>query len=80
MEKVTKPRYAKTGDEAIFQQLRQDVSILVQQLQLKRRGSIILKAVLFPALYLFVYLAVLGTVTSQLSFMLVIFCWVFYSS
>ena len=60
MEKVTKPRYAKSGDEAIFQQLRQDVSILVQQLQLKRRESIILKAVLFPALYVLVYLAILA--------------------
>lgn len=60
MEKVIKPRYAKSGDEAIFQQLRQDVSILVQQLQLKRRGSIILKAVLFPALYVFVYWAILA--------------------
>lgn len=60
MEKVTKPRYAKSGDDVIFQQLRQDVSVLVQQLQSKRRGSIILKAVLFPALYLFVYLAILA--------------------
>lgn len=59
MEKVTKPRYAKSGDEAIFHELRQDVNILVQQLALKRRGSILLKAVLFPALYLFTYLAIL---------------------
>lgn len=60
MEKVTKPRYAKGSDDAVFQQLRQDVSNLVQQLQSKRRGSILLKAVLFPALYLFVYLAILA--------------------
>jgi linoleoyl-CoA desaturase len=60
MEKVIKPRYAKSGDEAIFQQLRQEVSLLVQQLQLKRRGSIILKAVLFPALYLLAYWSILA--------------------
>ncbi len=29
MEKVTKPRYARSGDEAIFHQLRQDVNVLV---------------------------------------------------
>lgn len=59
MEKVTKPRYAKNGNEAIFSQLRQDVSNLVQQLEPKRRGSILLKAVLFPVLYFFVYIAIL---------------------
>lgn len=61
MEKVTKPRYAKNGDEAIYSQLRQDVSILVQQLEPKRRGSILLKAVFFPAMYLFTYTAILVT-------------------
>ncbi|WP_207511444.1 fatty acid desaturase family protein [Longitalea luteola] len=60
MEKVTKPRYAKSGDEAIFHQLRQDVSNLVQQLEPQRRGSIMLKAVLFPALYFLVYIAILA--------------------
>ena len=59
MEKVTKPRYAKNGDEAIFSQLRQDVSILVLQLEPKRRGSILLKAVFFPAMYLFTYITIL---------------------
>jgi linoleoyl-CoA desaturase len=61
MEKATKPRYAKSGDEAIFHQLRQDVKDLVQQLEPKRRGGILLKAVLFPAMYLFTYLAILLT-------------------
>ena len=59
MEKVTKPRYAKNGDEAIFSQLRHDVSFLVQQLEPERRGSILLKAVFFPAMYLFIYTAIL---------------------
>jgi linoleoyl-CoA desaturase len=59
MEKLTKPRYAKSGDEAIFHQLRQEVNILVQQLEPKRRGSILLKAVLFPGLYLFSYITIL---------------------
>jgi linoleoyl-CoA desaturase len=59
MEKVIKPRYSKSGNEAIFQQLRQDVNTLVQQLQPKRQGSIIFKAILFPAFYLITYLLVL---------------------
>jgi linoleoyl-CoA desaturase len=59
MEKVIKPRYAQPSDDAIFQQLRQDVAILVRQLQPKRRGNILLKAVLFPAIYLFTYLTIL---------------------
>jgi linoleoyl-CoA desaturase len=59
MEKVTKPRFAKSGDEAIFHQLRQEVAILVQQLEPERRGSILLKAVLFPAIYLFTYVIIL---------------------
>src|SRR6266496_6401017 len=60
MEKVTKPRYSKSGNEAIFQQLRQDVNTLVQQLEPKRRGNIKLKAVLFPAVYLFIYCILLA--------------------
>lgn len=60
MEKVTKPRFSKSGSEAIFQQFRQDVNALVQQLEPKRRGSILLKAVLFPVLYLFIYCTILA--------------------
>ena len=60
MEKtITKPHYSKSGNEAIFQQLRQDVNNLVQQLEPKRRGNIIIKAVLFPALYIFIYCTIL---------------------
>jgi linoleoyl-CoA desaturase len=60
MEKVTKPRFTKSGNEATFQQLRQDVNTLVQQLQPKRRGSIIFKAIVFPALYIFIYCFILA--------------------
>jgi linoleoyl-CoA desaturase len=70
MEKVTKPRYAKNGDEAVFHQLRQDVSNLVQQLEPKRRGSILFKAVFFPASYLFTYVTILMAGKQS---------WVFYS-
>src|SRR5687768_5776576 len=59
MEKITKPRYSKSGNEAIFQQLRQEVNSLVQQLESKRRGSILLKAFLFPALYIITYITLL---------------------
>jgi linoleoyl-CoA desaturase len=58
MEKVTKPRYSKSGNEAIFQQLRQEVYYLVEQLESKRRGSILLKAILFPALYIITYITI----------------------
>lgn len=51
MEKQVKPRFSKSGEEAIFHQLRLDVNNLVRQLEPKRRRSIILKAVLFPVLY-----------------------------
>jgi len=60
MEKVTKPRYSKSGNEAIFQQLRQDVNNLVLQLEPKRRGGIIFKAVFFPALYIITYCTILA--------------------
>jgi linoleoyl-CoA desaturase len=60
MEKVTKPRYSKSGNEAIFQQLRQDVNNLVLQLEPERRGGILLKAVFFPAFYIIVYCIILA--------------------
>lgn len=59
MEKITKPRYSKSGNEAIFQQLRQEVIHLVEQLETKRRGNILLKAILFPALYFVTYITIL---------------------
>src|SRR5262249_35085895 len=60
MEKVIKPRYSKSGNEAIFQQLRQDVNTLVQQLEPNRRGNILLKAILFPAFYFIIYFIMLA--------------------
>jgi len=60
MEKVTKPRYAKSGNEAVFHQLRQEVHTLVQQLAPARRNSIVFKAILFPALYILVYGSILA--------------------
>src|SRR5215475_12721566 len=59
MEKLTKPQYTKSGNESIFQQLRQDVGTLVQELEPARRTNIILKAILFPILYLLVFAALL---------------------
>jgi linoleoyl-CoA desaturase len=59
MEKITKPRYSKSGNETIFQQLRQEVNNLVVQLESKRRGSILLKAFLFPSLYIITYITIL---------------------
>lgn len=59
MEKVLRPQFTKEGNEAIFQQLRQDVNNLVQQLEPKRHANIILKSVLFPVLYTLAYTALL---------------------
>lgn len=68
MEKVTKPRFSKSGHEAIFQQLRQEVNHLVEQLEPKRRGSILLKAILFPALYIITYITLLVSGTHNWAF------------
>src|SRR6267154_2692589 len=59
MEQLTKPQFTKSGNESIFQQLRQDVGTLVQQLEPERRGNIIFKTILFPVLYLLTYAALL---------------------
>lgn len=59
MEKVTRPQYMKSGHETIFQQLRQDVHALVAQLEPKRRSGIMFKALLFPILYILIYISLL---------------------
>ncbi|WP_298735707.1 fatty acid desaturase [uncultured Chitinophaga sp.] len=59
MEKTLKPRFARSGEETIFHQLRLDVNNLVRQLEPKRKRSIIVKAVLFPVLYGLTYGAIL---------------------
>jgi linoleoyl-CoA desaturase len=68
MEKLTKPRFSKSGQEAIFHQLRQEVNHLVEQLEPKRRASILLKAILFPALYLIAYFTLLVSGTHTWAF------------
>lgn len=59
MEKVTRPQYMKSGHETIFHQLRQDVQLLVTKLEPKRNPGILLKAVLFPILYILLYTCLL---------------------
>lgn len=56
MQRREKPQYGKTGNEFVFQQLRQDVNRVVQELTPRRRKGIIFKAIFFPALYASVYL------------------------
>ena len=68
MEKVAKPQYTKSDNETIFQELRQDVSDLVLKLEAKRRGNIVFKAILFPALYIFVYVYLLSEGSNPLVF------------
>lgn len=59
MDKVTRPQYMKSGHEVIFHQLRQDVNSLVAQLEPKRKRDIMLKALLFPILYILIYISIL---------------------
>ncbi len=59
VEKIYKPSYIKNADAELFQQLRQQVNATVDQLIEKRRIDIIIKAILFPSLYILSYLAAL---------------------
>ncbi|MGN6351907.1 MAG: fatty acid desaturase family protein [Parafilimonas sp.] len=58
-ERVTKPSFIKNVDAELFQQLRKEVNTTVSRLEEKRRPGIIVKAILFPALYILSYLAAL---------------------
>ena len=58
-ERVTKPSFIKTKDGELFQQLRKEVNATVRQLEPRRRSDIILKAILFPALYIIAYISAL---------------------
>ncbi|MFT4155375.1 fatty acid desaturase family protein [Parafilimonas sp.] len=58
-ESVIKPSFIKNADAELFQQLRKEVNITVSRLEEKRRPGIIVKAILFPALYILSYLAAL---------------------
>jgi linoleoyl-CoA desaturase len=59
MENLSKPHYSRTGTEQIFKQLRQEVNTLVQKSIPDYRRVIVLKAILFPVLYILLYLSAL---------------------
>lgn len=50
-----KPSFIKNADTELFQQLRKQVNATVGELEPKRRTDIILKAILFPSLYIVAY-------------------------
>lgn len=56
---TVKPVFPVLGDKLIFTNLRQDVKKIVAELAPKRKRGIIIKAVLFPVLYIATYLAAL---------------------
>jgi linoleoyl-CoA desaturase len=58
-ERIIKPSFVKHADTDLFLQLRQEVNATVKELEPARRGDIILKAILFPTLYIISYLAAL---------------------
>lgn len=58
-ERVAKPSFIKNADAELFQQLRKEVNATVNKLEAKRRVDIIIKAVLFPSLYIISYFAAL---------------------
>jgi linoleoyl-CoA desaturase len=58
-ERVLKPHFIKNSDAELFQQLRQEVNKTVEELTPKRRNDIILKAILFPSLYILSYVTAL---------------------
>lgn len=58
-EIVLKPSFPKNADTELFMQLRKEVNATVSQLEPKRRPGIVLKAILFPSLYILSYIAAL---------------------
>lgn len=56
-ERVAKPSFIKTRDGKLFQALRKEVNATVRELEPRRRGDIVLKAILFPLLYLTAYIS-----------------------
>ncbi len=58
-EKVSKPSFVKNSDAELFHLLRTEVNATVDKLEEKRRTNIIIKAILFPSLYILSYLAAL---------------------
>jgi linoleoyl-CoA desaturase len=59
MKEMKKPVFLKDKDTLLFQQLKKEVFTTVRKLEPRRRGDIILKAILFPALYLIAYISAL---------------------
>jgi len=59
MDGPAKPRFSKNSRDRVFVQLRRDVNKLVQDSISRRRSVIVFKAVLFPILYLAIYLSAL---------------------
>src|SRR4051812_41634001 len=59
-ERLTKPSFIKNSDAELFQRLRKQVNATVNQLEEKRRPGILLKAILFPSLYIIAYLCALN--------------------
>jgi len=56
---IAKPVYSVTEDQAIFKKLRQEVRSIVNQLEPERKKEIVFKSILFPVLYISIYLSAL---------------------
>jgi linoleoyl-CoA desaturase len=56
-ENTIKPAFAKTSDDLLFQQLKKEVHETVKSLAPHKQLQITLKAILFPLMYVFTYLA-----------------------
>lgn len=63
-EIVLKPSFPKNADTDLFQQLRKEVNATVSRLEPKRRPGIVLKAILFPSLYVIAYVSALVWATN----------------
>ncbi len=59
MERTMKPVFTKPKGQDLFQLLRQEVNKVVRELEPKRRIAIVVKAILFPSLYILAYFAAL---------------------
>jgi linoleoyl-CoA desaturase len=59
MEKLAKPQYTKSGNEWVFRQLRMEVSEMVEKSSGFTRSEMLLKAILFPFVYIATYLTAL---------------------
>jgi linoleoyl-CoA desaturase len=55
-DNMIKPAFAKTKEDALFQQLKKEVHETVRSLEPHKQLQITLKAILFPLLYLFTYI------------------------